>query len=62
MPETTDWRTLKPGDLIIEKHKQAITKTVNEVVPEHYVIATGFNKTRIAWRNLNRYRIVDRAR
>lgn len=51
-------RDLKPGDRICEKDPRATAKTVNEVVPEQYIIATGFNQTRIAWKNLRRYRPV----
>lgn len=47
---------LKPGDRIVEKDAPALPKTVEEVVPGSHVIAKGLNRTRIAWRNLNRYR------
>lgn len=49
-------RDLKPGDRIVEKQSGSTPKTVERVVPYHYVMARGLNLRRIAWRNLSRYR------
>ena len=49
-------RDLKPGDLIVERQSGSTPKTVESVVPYHYIMARGFNLRRIAWRRLSRYR------
>jgi hypothetical protein len=47
------------GDRIIEKQHNSDPRTVQRIAPGEYVVVQGFIRTKIAWRNLKRYRLVQ---
>lgn len=51
-------RAFRVGDRIIEKQHNSDPRIIEEIVEGHYLIVRGFRRTRIAWRNINRYRRV----
>jgi hypothetical protein len=59
---TYTWRTHQPcpfkvGDRIIEKQHNSDVRRVIEIKPGRHIVCQGFRRTKIAWRNLKRYRL-----